>query len=197
MSSDYVHPLMLVVVGLFWIGILATALYVDHLGKPTVHTLLEHQRGLLFHRGRALPELGGGTYKLKLGVDYLVWLDMWPQPLQFERIAINTSDGCHGFLTLAGSMQVSDPKTAIFRSRHHNQAATAAVFTSIRKFASGADRAHLSGDREKLSSELFQQARKATAEFGVELTGLRISELKLAGAQDRAVGFTPELTPSS
>ena len=197
MSPDYLYPLMLVAVGLFWIGIVATALYVDHLGKPTVHTLMEHQRGLLFHRGKALRELGGGTYKLKLGVDYLVWVDMRPQPFQFERIAISTSDGCHGFLTLAGSMQVSDPKTAIFRSRHHNQAATAAVFTSIRKFASGTDRARLSGDREKLSSELFRQARKATAEFGVELTGLRISELNLAGAQDRAVGFVPELTPTS
>src|SRR6267378_3566976 len=101
-SSPFTLPVLLFVMGLFWALILGVAAYIHFVAKTTRHTLLEYQRGVLFHRGKAIREVGPGTLKLRLGIDHLLFFDMRPKTLNFEPLHVVTRDGVIARLVMKG-----------------------------------------------------------------------------------------------
>src|SRR6266849_10401670 len=66
------------------------------------HTLSEYERGIIYRHGKPFQDAGPGTYKLRIGRDFLVVVDTRPVAFDRDQAAVSTLDGRTALYSVAG-----------------------------------------------------------------------------------------------
>jgi regulator of protease activity HflC (stomatin/prohibitin superfamily) len=164
----------------FWAALIAFGYYLQKAGKPTTHTLLEYQRGILYHCGQPTKELGSGRHRLWVGRDYLLYLDMRPKSFTRELAMVATRDGQTAVYALSGKFQVRDLKKAIYCARDNNQAAIALIASIVRSKLNDSSSEDIRLHSAEVCNGIVQVVRERAHSIGMEILELRFSQLAIA-----------------
>src|SRR5690349_14809843 len=82
------------------------------------HTLSEYQRGIIYRYGKPCWDVGPGTYKVRVGRDFLVIVDIRPQAFDLDQTAVSTLDGRTALYNIAGKTQIQDVRKAVYCARN-------------------------------------------------------------------------------
>ena len=178
---------------IFWFLIISRAWRVQSSGKKTKVTLMEYQGGILFSRGLPKATVGPGKHTVFQGRDFIVYVDLRPRPLNFERRGTGLADHSAVLYDVFATVKISDVKKAIYCARDTFQGAAAAILCCTRAELNRATREQLATNAEAVTRDISALLQRRLGDLGFQLESLRISNIKLMQAAHAVSGFGNEI----
>lgn len=151
------------------------------LERKVTHTLLEYQRGVLYHDGLPVKEVGSGVHVVRTGREFLLWADMRPQPVHIERLPVATQGGGTVLISLIARTRVRDLLRAFRHSRNYAHASFYGVLAATRRTVNQLRRGEVPSGRE-LEPDLLLACRASVQEHGVDVLDVTVTGLTVVDA---------------
>jgi hypothetical protein len=168
------------------ITLVAVAGYVFYRGKVRIITLLPYQRGVLFLRGVPLRDVGPGTHRVRVGSEFLVFLDMRPISFQMANQPVTLQDGATAVYGISASAEVTDVRKAIYSARDYNHVPAYQVRRSARRVLSSKSSSTLTAGSIGVAAAIAEDIRPRLAAAGFALASFHLSQLAVTPPQESA-----------
>ena len=139
--------------------------------------VLEHERVLLYRRGRLARVLDAGAYWIAWPARRLVRVDVRPRILATAGQEVPSRDGTPVRVTLAVRYRVADPVAALARSNAYEEALYLEAQLALRDLLAGLDVEELVERRRQLATELGAALAPRAAALGLEVETAGIKDL--------------------
>ena len=144
--------------------------------------ITDYKRGIRFRNGEFVAVLGPGSYTYDSRKEQITVVDMRPEPILFEHLAIRDVAGSEGVISFSADLMVADPQLSSASLREEikdaYRIAHEALMTSVsRQVLSGSDR-----NNEGILAKLTADINFALAKVGMKIAGAEITELWVAVA---------------
>ncbi|MGE5322847.1 MAG: SPFH domain-containing protein [Actinomycetota bacterium] len=169
-----------------WAGLIALLVYLQRLGKPSNHTLLQYQRGIIYRLGLPFKDVGPGRHRLWVGRDYLVYVDMRPQSFTRNLAGVATRDGELAAYSLAGKFQAKNARKAINCARDHKQAAIALIASTVRRMLNDYSSEDIKSHPQEICNNIIKAVQDGADRIGMEIPELRFTQLAILKKQAAA-----------
>jgi hypothetical protein len=143
------------------------------------HTISEYQRGMFYRDGKLLGEVAPGTYKLRIGRDFLIFVDLRPEAFDLDQTAVSTLDGGTAFYSIAGKIEVQDVRKAIYCARNYYQAALVKTISTVRRMLNDYQSSDIKNHTQTVCDTITQAVQAAVAELGMKIFDLRLNHLRI------------------
>lgn len=155
-------------------------------GRLSSFTLLEYQRAVLYRRGLPVKDVGPGRYRVWIGIEKLIIVDIRPIQVSFENQNVLLRDGSTAIYGISGTARVHDSRKAIYCARNYNQMPSFVLLCSTRLVLNGLTASQLAGGKDVVVEEIINRAKPRLAAAGLELLAFRFSQLSVAPIKPRA-----------
>lgn len=171
----WLSPLLLLV-------LLATAAALLARRAVRRQTVFEHQRAVLYRRGKIERVLEPGVHWLR-GFDVAVSIvDVRPRVFVVPGQEVLTRDGVGLKVSLTGEVAVADPRAAALASQDAELALHADAQLRLRAAVAAVSAEQLLESRSELSAQILAGAREAAGRLGLELRSLDVRDLMFPGS---------------
>jgi hypothetical protein len=182
-----------VVFGLGVIGVILY-LYISR-RRNRWHSISEDQRGMFYRDGRLLGEVRPGTYKLRIGRDFLVLVDLRPESFDRDQTAVSTLDGGTAVYSVAGKIEVRDARKAMYCGRNYYQTGVAKTISTVRRMLNDYESSDVKDHTQTVCDNIAQAVQEAVAELGMTILDLRLNHLRIvdpvSGKTERSGAGSP------
>ena len=165
-----------------WAALGLLLLFRRYLGWPTSFMLLQHQRGILYRRGKPAHEVAAGRHRVWTGVEKILFLDIRPISASFENRAVTLADGSTAVYGFSGSAEVDDVRKVLYSAGNYNEMPAFVLLCCARSVLNSQMSAGLTGRQAALVEQVIGQAKPRLAEAGFRLLNFRITQLGIASA---------------
>lgn len=150
-------------------------------------TVYEFERGLLFHRGRLLRELGPGYYNFWWSKRYsILKIDTRPSSLVVGSQEVSTSEGIPVRLSVVTLHAIVDAKKYFDSARAAASAFYADLQVAIREVVATRTLDQVMADKEAMNVELRAKAIEAAARYGYEVETISVRDVSVGGEIKKA-----------
>jgi hypothetical protein len=149
---------------------------------PSSFTLLEHQRGVLYRRGKPLREVGAGRHRVWVGIEKILFMDTRPVLVSFENRAVALTDGATALYGFSGSAEVEDVMKALYSSGNFEEMPAFVLLCCARLVLNGQSSIALAAKQGAITDEIVNRAKPRLAAAGFRLLNFRMTQLSLAAS---------------
>jgi len=149
------------------------------------HILSEHERGIIYRHGKPFQDAGPGTYKLRIGRDFLVVVDTRPVAFDRDQAAVSTLDGRTALYSVAGKTQIQDVRKAIYCARNSHQAALAKTVATVRRMLNDYGSEDIRFHTQTVCDNITQAICDSVGELGMAVSDFRLNQLRILEAVSR------------
>jgi SPFH domain / Band 7 family len=167
----------------------------DYSKRRSKHTVTEYQRGAFFRKGMFVREVGAGAHKVFLGRDYIVYGDVRPISLNFERQTVGLRDGSFAQYSFFATAEVRSFRDALLSARNYAEMPYYIARREMRAAIFALNSRTVNISRQSIASALQERIRQHLESAGFALTDFRLMELHLndSGSDPEEHGFRPEV----
>ncbi len=137
----------------------------------------EHQRALLFRRGRLSRTLGAGAYWMAWPARRLTIVDVRPRILATAGQEVPAKDGTPVRATLAVRYRVIDPVAAFARAASYEESLYLEAQVALRDLMAGLDVDDLVERRRQIAVDLAAAVAPRAAALGLEVESVSVKDL--------------------
>jgi hypothetical protein len=166
------------------ITLVTVAGYVYYRRKLRNITLLPYQRGVLFVRGVPLRDVGPGTHRIRVGREFLVFLDMRPISFQIANQPVTLQDGATAVYGISASAEVTDVRKAIYSARDYNHVPAYQIGRTARKVLSSKSSSTLTAGSTGIAAAIAEDIKPRLAAAGFALASFHLSQLAVTPPQE-------------
>jgi regulator of protease activity HflC (stomatin/prohibitin superfamily) len=138
-------------------------------------TILEYQRGLLFHKGRFARLIPPGAHWIRRGTNVVHVADMRESRMLLARQDVLSADNTSSRMNVMVRYRVIDPVVALTSVDNYLEAAYAVVHTVLREVVARTTSEQLLARRADIQDAVVREGRAPAAAIGIELTGVDVS----------------------
>lgn len=171
-----------------WVCLLAMVLMRRFLGWPTIVTLLQYQRGILYRRGHPVRDVGPGRLRVWAGKEKVIIVDTRAIPVSFENRAVALTDGQTAIFGFSGNVDVSDARKALYSAQNFSQVPAYILLVCSRTALNQHASADLKFGHTLIEQEITNQAKARLATLGFNLLSFRLTQLSIAGPPPQPEG---------
>lgn len=173
-------PAILVAIVLLCVAIVA--------GASGLHTILEHERGVVLRLGRRSPVLAPGLhFILPFGLDRLVRVDLRSTVLRLPPHEVMTADGVSVTLTAVVHLQVVSALLAVTRVVDYRASCVQLAHAALLDVASRLPLRTLLTDQATVRDELGRFVDERAEPWGVQVTAIDLKDIQLPESLRAAV----------
>jgi hypothetical protein len=173
------------IAAIVWAVLILTWVLRANLGAPSSFTLLQHQRGLLYRRGKPVREVCAGQHRVWVGVEKILFIDIRPITVSFENRAVTLTDGATAMYGFSGTAEVDDAKKALYCAGNYNDMPAFVLLCCARLVLNSQNSIGLLAKHAAIVEEIMNRAKPRLSAAGFRLLTFRMTQLGLA-AQARA-----------
>jgi regulator of protease activity HflC (stomatin/prohibitin superfamily) len=152
-------------------------------GASGLHTILEHERGVVLRLGRRSPVLAPGLhFILPFGIDRLVRVDLRSTVLRLPPREVMTADGVPVTLTAAVHLQVVNALLAVTRVVDYRASCVQLAHAALLDVASRLPLRTLITDQATVRDELGRFVDERAEPWGVQVTAIDLKDIELPEA---------------
>lgn len=162
-----------------WIAGLAVVLALALVARRALRRVViwEHQRGLLYRRGRLDRVLEAGAYWVAWPAGRVTLVDVRPRILATASQEVPTKDGTPVRATLAIRYRVADPAAAVARAASYEEALYLEAQLALRDLMAGLPVDELVERRRQLAVDLGAAVAPRAATLGLEVETVSMKDL--------------------
>lgn len=153
------------------------------IGKKYIKTVIifEFEKGLQYHKGKLAKVLEAGKYFYFSATTTIMKIDIRPRILTVAGQEVLTSDCVSIKVSTTMKYRVADVTTAVNSSEDYNNFLYSSLQTVLRILVSESTVDDLLENRTDCSRRLFEEAKEAATECGLELLSASIKDIMLTG----------------
>jgi regulator of protease activity HflC (stomatin/prohibitin superfamily) len=152
------------------------------------HILSEYQRGIIYRYGKPFKDVGPGIHKLRIGRDYLVFIDVRPEGFNRDLTAVSTLDGRTAVYSVAGKIQVQDVRKAIYCARNYQQAALAKTISMVRRMLNDYESEDIRRHTQAVCDNITQAVQDSVGKIGMAVFDFRLNQLQIVEGPSGTTG---------
>jgi hypothetical protein len=142
-------------------------------------TILEHTRGLRYHRGVLVGQLEPGEYRFYTATNHILIFDIREQAIQVAGQEVLTADALGFKVSLHGTYRVVDPVKANMVAYSYYAALYADIQTACRSVLEKMTCEEILAGRNQIGTEIYELARAEAAKYGLELIKISVRDFML------------------
>jgi regulator of protease activity HflC (stomatin/prohibitin superfamily) len=163
-----------------WAALGLLVLMQTYVGMPSSFTLLEHQRGVLYRKGKPVRELGPGRHRVWVGIEKVLFLDTRPISVSFDNRAVTLSDGATAVYGFSGSAEVVDVQKALYSSGNFSEMPAFILLCCARSVLNGQSSVVVMARQASIVDQIMERARPRLSAVGFQLLTFRMTQLNMA-----------------
>ncbi len=163
-----------------WVVLALVIAMQTYVGMPSSFTLLEHQSGILYRRGRPLRLVGAGRHRVWLGIEKILFIDARPVSVSFENRAVTLADGSTAVYGFSASVEVVDARKAIYCAGNYSEMPAFVLLCCARSVLNTQNGGEVIAKQSGIVEEIAARARPRLSDSGFRLLAFRMTQLGLA-----------------
>ena len=165
--------------GLLALMVLLVALVIRRVFLPVA--ILEHERGLLYRRGRFQRVLNPGGYWFLRGFHTVHRIDMRVRYVTIPGQEVLTADNISIKISLAARFKIADPFRVINETENFYEALYLLIQLRLRDLVGALPIDDLLATRQEIGTQLSESLTTAAAEIGLTLLAVGIKDIMFPG----------------
>lgn len=165
---------------IFLIVVFVLALLINRLA-PMLCTILEHERGLLYRRGRFRRVLQPGGYWLLRGFHAVHRIDMRARYVTIPGQEVLTADNVSIRISLVASFKIADPFRAVNETENYHEALYLMLQLRLRDLVGALNVDDLLIKRPEIGAQLHESTVAPAEEIGLTLVTVGIKDIMFPG----------------
>ena len=148
---------------------------------PRARIVREHERGLRYHKGRLLGEVGPGRYWIRPRVEELIVLDIRRRQLIVSGQEVLTADRVPLKVSLIAEFTVVDSRRAVTLVESYGDALYGRLQLALREALAARDLDAALAERGELGASIESLVAEPALELGIELHRVQVRDFMMAG----------------
>ncbi len=158
----------------------------------TVRILMEYQRGIVFRFGKFLKVANPGINILIPFVDSMRIVDMRIQTCDIPKQEVMTKDNVPVNVNGVIYLKIIDPKKAVLQIKDYYYAVMQYGQTALRDVIGNKDLDDVLSNREAIAQEIEKLVDEEVADWGIDITAIKIQDIELPSNMKRAMARQAE-----
>ncbi len=158
----------------------------------SVKIIAEYQRGVLFTLGKYSGILNPGLNIIVPVIQWAKIIDMRITTIDIPKQGVMTKDNVPVYVNAVIYMRVEDPEKAVLKIKDYKYAVSQYGQTALRDVIGNKTLDEILTDREGVAEEIKKIVDTETAEWGVDITAIKIQDINLPENMKRAMARQAE-----